>query len=124
MPQSMQSKTEVEMFAELYEMVGLVEDPPYKDLVVEVRWLLEAQFRVVIAACAKYNDSFDNWEAFLNETIVPGVLDFLGEKLASDKVLVGTALQDAINTLQHKSESDKARLKKIEENILLLGGAL
>ena len=124
MPESIPSKTQAQMLAELYEMIGLVEDPPDKDLIVEVKWLLEAQFRVVIAACEKYNDTPVAWETYLNETLVPGVVDFLKEKLDSEKILVGTTLQDAINTLQGKAEADKARLRKVEENIVLFGGVL
>ena len=124
MPDSTQSKTEAQMLDELYEMVGLIEEPRDKDLIVEAKWLLECQFRVIIDACKKYNDSLANWEPYVNETAVPRVVDFLREKLASDKALMGTVVQDVVNTLQKKSESDKFRLKKIEENIQLLGGVI
>jgi hypothetical protein len=124
MSDSTQSKTEAQMLDELYEMVGLIEEPRDKDLIVEAKWLLECQFRVIIDVCEKYNDSIANWEQYINETAVPRVVDFLREKLASDKALMGTVVQDVVNTLQKKLESDKFRLKKIEENIQLLGGVI
>ena len=124
MSDSTQSKTEAQMLDELYEMVGLIEEPRDKDLIVEAKWLLECQFRVIIDACAKYNDSLASWEDYVNETAVPRVVAFLREKLVSDKALMGTVVQDVVNTLQKKLESDKFRLKKIEENIQLLGGVI
>jgi hypothetical protein len=124
MSDSTSSKAQAQMLDELYELVGLIEEPRDKDLIVEAKWLLEAQFRVIIAACEKYNDTIASWEKYVNETAVPRVVAFLREKLASDQALMGTVVQDVMNTLQKKSESDKVRLKKIEENIQLLGGIL
>ena len=108
----------------LYEMAGFCDDPRDKDLIIEVKWLLESQFMVIIAACEKYNDKIANWETYVNDTVIPRVVELLKDKLSADKEKVGAVIQGVVNSLQIKLDEEKARLEKLKENIQLLGGIL